>query len=79
MKKYVDKLKKYKWYRRLCGGTWVEASVLNPDKSLFGKRIWMQFSHSFKEPDSVSNANKIGFKDIHSIEKWGSIYIDTRS
>lgn len=74
--KLVNRLVKYKWFRRACGGHWyLVTDEDTPDLRMYS--YWVQFKTRHDLPTSKEKLQEISsFKNVYDHEYWGDAYTD---
>lgn len=72
--RWVNRLIKFKWFRRSCGGHWYK--VINKNHpSLANLAYWVQFKHRTELSDNIDELKeKTDFRNILEREYWGDAY-----
>lgn len=72
--RWVNRLSRFKWFRRSCGGHWLLVTKANCPK-LRNLSYWVQYKRHKEVPTSVDKLIKeFGFNNVYEDEYWGDAY-----
>ena len=71
--KWVNRLAKYKWFRRACGGHWYKVTHVD-SPSLEILAYWIQYEGRVDLPDNIEELREKGYSNHYVNEYWGDAY-----